>query len=117
MKYVVFYKCGAFYHVYNDDAFILNYLFNYNIKDNCVGFPLISLDKIITKLEELEINYQDINNDIINFNNDNYYKYLNYGKNNNKLNNYFNTITNKLFILEEQQIDNIINNINQLIEL
>lgn len=59
------FKIGNFYHCYNRDAYILCYLFNYKLK--CIdegffecGFPVVSLNKIISKLEEKKINYSII---------------------------------------------------------
>ncbi len=50
-------KLGGFYNVYNDDAYILFYLFHYNIKNNKSGFPLTAYNKVINCLEENDINY------------------------------------------------------------
>lgn len=47
-------KFGNFYHAYGKDAYILSYLFNYKIdllKNEC-GFPLVSLNKVMAKLED-----------------------------------------------------------------
>lgn len=52
-------KIGNFYHVYGRDSYILSYLFNYKIdmiKHEC-GFPVVSLNKVLAKLEEEKINY------------------------------------------------------------
>lgn len=60
--YVCMFKVGTFYHVYNKDAYIMSYIFDYKIKEvgnkikEC-GFPLSALPKVIAKLENNKINY------------------------------------------------------------
>lgn len=34
LEYIIMIKVGNFYYSYDDDGIILNYLFNYKIKDN-----------------------------------------------------------------------------------
>ena len=69
-------KDGKFYHVFNDDAYIFNYLFNYNIVNYRVGFPISAYSKVINKLEENTINYVALGDEKIekNFKNKNKYK-------------------------------------------
>ncbi len=56
-------KIGAFYHVYGKDSYILSYTFDYQIKQaspstlTC-GFPSTSLNKVLKRLEDLQINYK-----------------------------------------------------------
>jgi len=47
--------------LFDDDAFLLHYLFNYKIIDDRVGFPENALNKIIDKLNEMHINYKYAN--------------------------------------------------------
>lgn len=54
---IVLLKNGKFYRTYDDDAIILNYLFNYQIIDNRVGFPIESLFKIKGKFKNSNIDY------------------------------------------------------------
>lgn len=59
---VCMYKIGSFYNAYGKDAYILSYLFEYNIKsgkDNIAicGFPAQAISKIMAKLEQRKINY------------------------------------------------------------
>lgn len=54
---IVLLKSGKFYRTYDDDAIILNYLFNYQIIDNRVGFPIESLFKIKRKFKNSNIDY------------------------------------------------------------
>lgn len=59
-KYIntlVMIKVGNFYHIYDEDAIIMFYLFKYKISDNKVWFPVRSLDKAINKLTKNSINY------------------------------------------------------------
>ena len=52
-------KIGNFYHAYGKDSFILSYLFNYKIdlfKNEC-GFAMVSLNKVLAKLEDEKLNY------------------------------------------------------------
>lgn len=60
--FVVCFKVGSFYHVYSKDAYIMSYLFNYQIKnaaDNIatVGFPINTVPKVTARLEKEKINY------------------------------------------------------------
>ena len=50
-------KLGGFYNVYNDDTYILYYLFHYKINNNKSGFPVSAYHKVINKLEEKQISY------------------------------------------------------------
>ena len=45
-------KLGGFYSAYNDDAYVLFYLFHYNVKNKKAGFPLSAYNKVINCLEE-----------------------------------------------------------------
>lgn len=54
---VVMIKVGNFYHIYDKDIIIINYLFKYKIIDDRVGFPVSALTKVINKLKKLEVDY------------------------------------------------------------
>lgn len=61
-NYVVFIKIGNFYECYNEDANIISFLFGYKLKtmpsdDKNCGFPLVSINKVISNLESRSINY------------------------------------------------------------
>ena len=61
-EYVVLVKIGTFYEVYNNDSYIISYLFNYKIKtlidgDKNCGFPTGALNKVLSTLENKSINY------------------------------------------------------------
>ena len=81
-NYLIILKAGVFYICINDDAFILNKLFSYKIKEfnnyKRIGFPINSLNKVLKRLEKLNINYIVYDNKIItkvSFNNNSYNKY------------------------------------------
>lgn len=63
---LVLVKVGSFYHAYGKDAYIIAYLFNYQMKkvdsnyDTC-GFPKSTINKVKAILEEKQINYLLIN--------------------------------------------------------
>ena len=60
-KSIIFIKIGSFYNVYEEDSFILSYLFGYKIKiENnfrTCGFQITSSLKVFSKLKEKQINY------------------------------------------------------------
>ena len=60
-KTIIFVKIGSFYNVYEEDCFILSYLFGYKIKlENnyrICGFQITSSNKVFSKLKESNINY------------------------------------------------------------
>lgn len=64
-KYIIITQSsGKFFEVYDYDAFMFNYLFDYKILQNgktykC-GFPDSSITKITNKLSDLKISYQII---------------------------------------------------------
>lgn len=51
---------NLFCYVFDEDAIILNYLFGYKLKNQQVGFPRNSLEKIVSILEDKSINYKII---------------------------------------------------------
>ena len=60
-EYIIMMKYGNFYEILGNDALIMNKLFNYKLSrlSNTfkVGFPLLSLENIINKLNNYSINY------------------------------------------------------------
>ena len=54
---IVLIKSGNFYATSDDDAYIIKAIFNYQIIKGKVGFPISSIDKVISKLEELKVNF------------------------------------------------------------
>lgn len=77
---LVIIKVGNFYHIYDEDAIIMFYLFKYKINDNKVGFPIRSLDKVINKLTKNSINYYIDESNSKCFDNNNYLELLDKSK-------------------------------------
>ena len=82
-KYVLLIKSVNFYITLEKDAIVKNNIFDYklNNKSNIikVGFPITSLNKITSKLDNIEVNYLIIDNNIVfknKFNKNYYNKYL-----------------------------------------
>lgn len=118
-NYIILFKCGNFYISINDDANIMNSVFNHKIVDAGsfikTGFPISALNKIIVELENKQINYLILDKEIINkskFKNNNYNNYLTY--NNHNLN--FNRINLINKILKDNIANNNINDILNKIE-
>lgn len=67
--YLILIKNGNFYISLNNDAIIMNSIFEYKIIDNNsyikIGFPITSLTKITSKLDKLEINYLIFDKEIL----------------------------------------------------
>ena len=47
---IVIRKSGGFYQVFDNDALIISYLFDYKIINYKCGFPLIAINKVSTQL-------------------------------------------------------------------
>ena len=113
-KSLIMIKAGNFYDCINDDAIIINKLFNYKIKELNkyirVGFPINSLNRVRIILTKYEINYITVdNNDITysKFSRNNYSKYCS--------NDYF-IIKNKINSINDILSNNILNpNIKDII--
>lgn len=63
---IIMIKMGTFYHVYGKDSYILSYIFGYQVKKvqtnySTCGFPESGLNRVLSKLEELEISYIILN--------------------------------------------------------
>lgn len=104
-EYLILFKSGNFYLSFDEDAIIMNKVFNYKINDlksNIkVGFPVNSLNKCLEKLKNLNINFLIIdNNEIIK-------------KQNNEINNFSNYIGG---VFEYISINNKIKVINEFIK-
>ena len=113
-KSLILIKAGNFYDCINDDAIIINKLFNYKIKELNkyirVGLPKSSLNRVRTILTKYEINYITVdNNDITysKFTRNNYSKYSS--------NDYY-VIKNKINYINDILSNNILNpSINNII--
>lgn len=102
-NYVVLLKVGSFYITYHDDAYILNHLFSYQIKDKKVGFPIGIIEKIKSELKTKQINLCLMEDDLIliKYPNNEYQKYL------------YNA---KMSYFNEQDINNLLEQITFLIK-
>lgn len=60
-------KQGLFCYVYNDDAAIIHYLFQYKLVSGTlkVGFPYRNLERVLNTLENYKISYHVIENDTV----------------------------------------------------
>jgi len=115
-NFILLFKCGNFYITINDDANIMNSIFNHKIVDTGnfikTGFPISSLHKIQLELEKKQINYLIIENEItdkIKFKNNNYNYYLS--------NNNYKLIYDRINIITKLLKDNVSNsNINSILD-
>lgn len=116
---VEIFKNEGFYSVYNNDTYIFYYLFGYKIIDNRVGFPLSAYDKVINKLEELKIAYENKSLDVCKkFKKLNKYNYfLEKGKSKYSLNFRLNKTLLYIEKLEEKEIDEIISYIERKLNI
>lgn len=106
--YLILIKSGNFYISLNNDAIIMNNIFNYKIKESSnmirVGFPVSSLDKVVGYLDSISVNYLVIDKEIIEkqkYQNNRYnefsskYNYLSYLNRINNINNILKSNINK----------------------
>ena len=61
--YVVIIKSGNFYYSFEDDAYILNHIFAYQIRENKVGFPMSAKAKVKSILNRNNINLIEVIDD------------------------------------------------------
>lgn len=118
LKYIILIKSGNFYIALANDAKILNNVLGYQIKEFSntvkIGFPLISLNKVIDKLDSLKINYMVIDNNVSlkrKFNKNNYDKFLIKRSNKSRISD----INQKLLDMEDSNIDILLTKIEGLI--
>ena len=116
-EYIIIMKYGNFYETIDNDALIMSSIFNYKINKLSntfkVGFPINTLDNVINKLNDLNINYVVLDGIKKEFKNNNYNNYIfdkdiiNYNLivineiNNYLINNILNNISNKLERINE----------------
>lgn len=110
MNELILRKNGGFYSVYGDDCYILFYLLGYKIVGDRVSFPISAYNKVVNTLEDNKISYTDKYN---NKSNDykrknNYNKLLDLGKRKYSLNYRIDNIIEKMNLLNEEDIDNIL---------
>ena len=100
-EYVVFIKIGTFYECYNNDSYIMSYLFKYKFKeliskDITCGFPVNSLNRILSVLDRKCINYLAL---------DRAHNYEEIEKMNFKKKNEYNELLTKLTIMQIRLIE------------
>lgn len=61
--YVIIIKSGNFYYSFGEDAYILKYFFNYQIRDDKVGFPQNAKAKVKSVLNRHDVNVLEIIDD------------------------------------------------------
>ena len=106
-KSLIMIKAGNFYDCINDDAIIINKLFNYKIREFnkyiIVGFPISSLNRVRKILTKYEINYITVDNNDVTYSKfirNNYSKYSS--------NDYF-IVKNKINSINDILSNNILN--------
>jgi len=121
---VILFKSGSFYISFDEDATILNNIFNYKIvelKNSIkVGFPLNNLNMVISKLKELNINYIIVENKNIKekyeVENNNFSKYTSSVFEVISINNRIDKIVDKLKSIDNDKIKDILNEIEIIID-
>ncbi len=102
-------KSGTFYQVFDDDCYIMYYLFGYGINNRKVGFLKSVLNKVINKLDELHISYEVIgetSKDYKKLNRYSKYKTLGFEKYNKDIR--YSNLINKIKNIDEDKLDKIL---------
>ena len=113
---------GKFYYVYNDDAFIINYLLGYKILPKLkLGFPDSALNKVIFHLQSFHISYKVIkSNKVIDEKNykkiNNYSKYSMLSKKNADIERRIENIFVKIKLLDKDRLIHVIDQIEECLE-
>ena len=124
-EYVILFKSGSFYISFDEDSLILNKIFNYKIlelKNNIkAGFPLNSLDTVISKLKELSINYIIIEDkniiDKYEVEDNNFSKYTSSVFEVISINNRIDKIASKLKSIDNDKVKEILDEIEIMIDI
>ncbi len=117
-KNIILRKIGSFYQVFDDDAYIINYLFSYKINNYKCGFPISAIEKVKNELNNKKINYvikeeQEIKMD---FKKENKYNsYLKKSLENYNINLKIQEVINSLKELEPEKIKKILKSIEEQI--
>ena len=48
-NYLLFIKSGMFYNAFDEDANIINLIFEYKISNNKIGFPVNNINKVMNQ--------------------------------------------------------------------
>ena len=113
---IVIRKSGGFYQVFDNDALIISYLFNYKIINFKCGFPLVAINKVINTLEEKKINFiiKDEEEVVKNFRNKNTYsKYLEKARVKDNINNRIKSILDKINDLDVKKLNEVLSVIDE----
>lgn len=117
--YITLRRTGGFYQVFDNDALIVSYLFNYKINNYKVGFPVSAYNKVINTLEDKYINYvvkdkeEIIKKDFKNRNK--YSKFLEKSIIKDNVNNRINKILDKINNMDKDELELILNRIEEII--
>ena len=100
--HVVIIESGNFYYTFGDDTYIMNYLFNYQIRENKIGFPLNAKAKVKSVLNRNNVNLIEVIDDyayILESKNENAYQVkLREAKSNMLISNMLNNLMNAIEI-------------------
>ncbi|CDF12124.1 unknown [Mycoplasma sp. CAG:776] len=100
--HVVIIKSGNFYYTFDDDTYIMNYFFGYQIRENKIGFPLNAKAKVKSVLNRNNVNLIEVIDDyayILESKNDNAYQNkLREAKSNMLVSNMLNNLMNAIEI-------------------
>ena len=113
---IVIRKSGGFYQVFDNDALIISYLFDYKIINYKCGFPLIAINKVINTLEEKKINFiiKDEEEVVKNFRNKNTYsKYLEKARVKDNINNRIKSILDMINDLDVKKLNEVLSVIEE----
>ncbi len=109
--YIVFISSGTFIDTFFTDAVLVNYIMSYMINNDKLGFPKSAKDKVIKKLDELEINYIVFDQDEVlekKFDTNNYYKVFSEAQKYNYEKNSINLLLDRIKVIIESSQDNYI---------
>ena len=113
---IVIRKSGGFYQVFDNDALIISYLFDYKIINYKCGFPLVAINKVINTLEEKKINFiiKDEEEVVKNFRNKNTYsKYLEKARVKDNINNRIKSILDKINDFDVKKMNEVLSVIEE----
>ncbi len=106
-------KVGGFYHAFDEDAILLFSLFRYRINNGKSGFPVGSIDKVKNTLQEEKVNYflkiDEEEEESMSFKEENrYLEIYNKGKEEYRDFHKKEKVTERIFTLKEEQVDEVI---------
>ena len=106
-------KVGGFYHAFDEDAILLFSLFHYRINNGKSGFPVSSLEKVKNTLQAEKVDYylkiSEEEEEKMSFHDENrYLEIYNKGKEEYREFHKKEKLAEKLFTLNEEQVDEVI---------